>query len=263
MNSVEAEVKDINNLAFTMRTSHSQISVDWVLDINCYNTNRPDANLEFDMKQGLITGKLCVPCDAPGVSSEQFPSNLTTLSKNNTIFDSFGMKHSASLLSTCSISFSGLLDVQKLRSFLDDILFGNGSRVGGGYRQPSVTYVNLLDRSEAVAPNGNGNVTVYSSAPQTVSSLVSSDNVVKAVGHSIDTDEMKIYRIKGVLHVKDEYYLQVLQGVFDVFEVKPSTFLRGSEGDISAGLNRIVVIGRSIDRDVVEKGFLSCLISTT
>ena len=263
MNSVEAEVKTINNLAFTMRTSHSQISVDWVLDINCYNTNRPDANLEFDMKQGLITGKLCVPCDSPGVLSEQFPTNLSTLSKNNTIFDSFGMKHSASLLSTCSISFSGLLDISKLRSFLDDILFGNGSRVGGGYRQPSVTYVNLLDKSEVVAHKSDGNITVYSSAPQTAFSSANSGSVANAAGHSIDTDEMKIYRIKGVLHVKDENYIQVLQGVFDVFEVKPSSFLRGSDGDISAGLNRIVIIGKSIDEGAVEEGFLSCLISST
>ena len=87
--------------------------------------------------------------------------------------------------------------------------------------------------------------------------------MANAGGHSIDTDEMKIYRIKGVLHVKDENYVQVLQGVFDVFEVKPSSFLRGSEGDISAGLNRIVIIGKSIDEGAVEEGFLSCLISST
>ena len=273
MNKIEGEVKRINNLAAIMRTSYSQISTDWVLDINCYSTNMPDANLEFDMKKGLITGKLCVPCDVPGTLSNNMISNNSILinDNNKNVFDSFRIKHSASLLSTFSLSFPGLLDIQKLRSYLDDILFGNGSRVGGGYRQPSITYVNLLDKSEIAEEklkeasgrgNNDGNIMVYSSAPQIISTENISDSQLSSGSgsHSMDTDEMKIFRMKGVLHVKDEIYLQILQGVFDIFEVKPSSFLRCSDGDKSAGLNRIVVIGRNIDRDIIEEGFLSCIV---
>ena len=265
-------MKEINGLATIQRTSYSKISTDLVLDINCYSTNMPDTNLEFDMRQGLITGKLCVPCDdvrAPTVAST---TNVSTLKNNRNVFDSFGSipKHSASLLSTYSFSFSGLIDTHKLTTFLDDILFGNGARVGGGYRQPIVTYVNLLDKDQPILSDterggggGRDDIIVYSSAPQVkpISSPDVSNVPSSSSSHSAVTDEMKIFRMKGVLHANGQEYLQVLQGVFDIFEIKASTFLIGSEGDLSAGLNRVVVIGRNIDSISIEEGFLSCLLS--
>ena len=66
--------------------------------------------------------------------------------------------------------------------------------------------------------------------------------------------------MKGVLYVDGEERLQVLQAVFDLFEIKSSSYVIGSSADQAGDLNRIVVIGRNIDGDEIEEGFLSCLI---
>jgi G3E family GTPase len=262
MDSTQKAVADINTLASTVRTSYSQISTDLVLDINCYSSNTFDSSLESDMRQGLITGKLCVPCEDPRsvASAAQKSQTIKTIISGN---ESQKQKHGASLLSTCSISFSGLLDGRKTSSFLDDILFGNGARVGGGYRQPNLTYVDLLDKPNTVSQStdrSQNEIFVFSSSSMVPSSDSSSRKVGNSAGHGVEgSDDMMIFRIKGVLLISEEEYLQILQGVFDVFEVKPSSFLVGSKEDLSKGLNRIVVIGRNIDKEKIEEGFLSCL----
>jgi G3E family GTPase len=254
MEAIQDEIKSINSIAAVMETSYANISTDWVLDINCYSTNMPDPNLEFDMKQGLITGKMCVPCDPlKGKSESNYHAKKTKNGHENNVLNS--SKHSASSLSTCSISFPGLLEIKKVNSFLDEILFSNGARVGGGYRQPNFSYIDLSKKESPIeqVPLEN-DVVVYTSAPQLIP-------VVNKSNHSnMNENEMKIFRIKGVLHVNSQEYIQLLQAVFDIFEIKDSSFLIGSNDDMSLGLNRIVVIGRNIDKDEIEEGFLSCLL---
>ena len=273
MDAVQEAVKRINSLASLERTTFSKVTTDWVLDINCYDTTTPDSTLEFDMKQGLVTGKLCVPCDNPTASDVKGTDAAAVVNVKNLSgigFQGAQQKHSASLLSTCSLSFPGYLDPKKLSSFLDDLLFGNGARVGGGYRQPNITHVNLLEdnmTSSSTAHSSSNksdeDVFIFSSAPKPVIDNTKNDgNVAKISPHSAvkdDKDDMMVYRIKGILHVHGQERLQILQGVFDVFEVKPSSFSIGGEGDASGGLSRVVVIGRNIDRDEIEDGFLSCL----
>jgi G3E family GTPase len=254
MGAIREEIKSINSIAAVVETSYANISTNWVLDINCYSTNMPDPNLEFDMKQGLITGKMCVPCDPLKRKSESnyHAKKMKNGDENNVLNSS---KHSASSLSTCSISFPGLLDVKKVNSFLDEILFSNGARVGGGYRQPNISYIDL-SKKESPIENfpSKDDVVVYTSAPQLIP-------VVNKSNHSnINDNDMKIFRIKGILHVNSQEYVQLLQAVFDIFEIKSSSFLIGSNEDMSLGLNRIVVIGRNIDKDEIEEGFLSCLL---
>jgi G3E family GTPase len=254
MEAIEQEIKSINSIAAVMHTSYANISTNWVLDINCYSTNMPDPNLEFDMKQGLITGKMCVPCDPlEGKTESNYHAKKIKNGNENNVLNS--SKHSASSLSTCSISFPGLLDIKKVNSFLDEILFSNGARVGGGYRQPNVSYIDLLKKDNPIEQVTSVNdVVVFTSAPQLIP-------IVNKSSHSnIDDNDMKIFRIKGVLHVNSQEYIQLLQAVFDIFEIKPSSFLIGSNDDMSLGLNRIVVIGRNIDKDEIEEGFLSCLL---
>ena len=263
----EVLVTEINGLASIVRTTLSQISTDWVLDINCYSTNMPDSKLEH--LEGMDASRICHPCEVPKTDKlEKRKSREESTGKCSLESPSNTSKHIATQLSSCSFSFPGLLNRSKLNSFLDDILFGNGARVGGGYRQPNITYVSLLDDEKEETTllarkheKDNDEIFVFSSAPRkiTVQDTTASTAVKEAVGHSVDSGKMMIFRVKGVLHVKDEEYLQVLQGVFDIFEVKSSSFLYGSNGDKSVGLNRIIVIGRNIDQDEVEQGFISCL----
>ena len=270
MDENEILVKEINGLASIVRTTLSQISTDWVLDINCYSTNMPDSKLEH--LESMDTSKMCFPCESNNLvpKVDKRKSSEVSIDKGSLESPFKASKHLATKLSSCSFSFPGLLNINKVNSFLDDILFGNGARVGGGYRQPNITYVNLLDdekeETESTVPKGKhekemDEIFVFSSAPRkpTGQDATVSTEMKEKVNHTVDTDKMMIFRVKGVLHVKDEEYLQVLQGVFDIFEVKSSTFVRGSEGDKSGELNRIIVIGRNLDKNEIEQGFISCL----
>lgn len=267
----EVLVKEINSLASVVRTTLSQISTDLVLDIDCYSTNMPDSKLEH--LDSIDTSKMCFPCEIISLvpKFDKRKSGMLSTDGGSLELPLKASNHIATKLSSCSFSFPGLLNINKVNSFLDDILFGNGARVGGGYRQPNITYVSLLDdekvEKESTMLEGKheketDEIFVFSSAPrkQTIEKNITTSVPAKGkINHSMDSDKIMIFRVKGVLHVRDEEYLQVLQGVFDIFEVKSSTFLVGSKGDKSGGLNRVIVIGRNLDKDEIEQGFISCI----
>ena len=48
--------------------------------------------------------------------------------------------------------------------------------------------------------------------------------------------------------------------MFDVFEVRASSYEKGDDGDATKGLNRVVVIGRNLDKAQIEQGFLKCVV---
>lgn len=267
LTAAEGQIKAVNSIAALQHTSFAHIDINWVLDIDCYATHVPDASLEFDMRQGLITGELCVPCVRPTLTSSSSSSSSRkkeiARDTNDAVLGAIVNKHSASSLSTCSISFPGELDLVKVKAFLDDALFGNGARIGGGYRQTSLPTVYLGDsgqqevsRSSSTALSND--VVLFSSAPAPAPPPAPTSR-----GHgSTDSDlnEMRIFRMKGILMAHGQPHLQVLQAVFDVFDITPSSFVKGGEGDATQGLNRIVVIGRNLDKTQVEEGFFRCLI---
>ena len=217
LSTVQTQVQEINNLATVVRTSFAHIDLSWVLDIDCYSTHKPDASLEFDMKQGLITGELCVPCEVPLTMKKGTKSNTTGTHTNTSIRDNapivlaaLANKHSAASLSSCSISFPGELDLVKVSAFLDDILFGNGARIGGGFRYtgnkrtsiPPLPPANTISVTSATTveetTNGNGKV------------ITSSDSTTTNIhGMEENPNDMRIYRVKGILQTQQDNYLQV------------------------------------------------------
>ena len=256
LSTVQTQVQEINNLATVVRTSFAHIDLSWVLDIDCYSTHKPDASLEFDMKQGLITGELCVPCEVPLTMKKGTKSNTTGTHTNTSIRDNapivlaaLANKHSAASLSSCSISFPGELDLVKVSAFLDDILFGNGARIGGGFRYtgnkpstippPVLPTVYLLDNDDSAA-NGNGQsstiatqsneMVFFTSAPKPPANTISvtsattveettngngkvitsSDSTTTNIhGMEENPNDMRIYRVKGILQTQQDNYLQV------------------------------------------------------
>ena len=205
LSMVQTQVQEINNLATVVRTSFAHIDLSWVLDIDCYSTHKPDATLEFDMKQGLITGELCVPCEIPLTMKKGMNSSTGTHTsiRDNApvVLAALANKHSATSLSSCSISFPGELDLIKVSAFLDDILFGNGARIGGGFRYtgnkpssipppPVLPTVYLLDKegkgaagsSETKATasqpsNNNNEIVFFTSAPRPPTTTASTISV--------------------------------------------------------------------------------------
>eukprot|EP00697_Spironema_sp_BW2_P015545 gnl/Spiro4/6438_TR3301_c0_g1_i2.p2 gnl/Spiro4/6438_TR3301_c0_g1~~gnl/Spiro4/6438_TR3301_c0_g1_i2.p2 ORF type:complete len:480 (+),score=134.93 gnl/Spiro4/6438_TR3301_c0_g1_i2:36-1442(+) len=66
-----------------------------------------------------------------------------------------------------------------------------------------------------------------------------------------------VFRIKGLLHVDGDNRRHVVQGVHDVFEVRPA-LPWGLAGSDDAPRSKLVLIGRGIDRDYWLCGFSSC-----
>lgn len=65
-----------------------------------------------------------------------------------------------------------------------------------------------------------------------------------------------VYRMKGALHVRGDASMHVFQAVNELFEIKPGR--RWLEQDDR--LNRVVVIGRNLDRSWLLESFQECLL---
>jgi len=73
-----------------------------------------------------------------------------------------------------------------------------------------------------------------------------------------DSDDMKIFRMKGVVHIDGDQHLHILQGVHDTYEIKPSRIVAGSPEDTSRNNNLITIIGKRIDAEALRQGFIRC-----
>lgn len=78
--------------------------------------------------------------------------------------------------------------------------------------------------------------------------------------HGCATDDsMRIFRMKGVLHIKGESFIHILQAVHDIFDIQPSQVERETGRDVSGGLNHVIIIGRSLDEASISAGLRGCV----
>ena len=150
------------------------------------------------------------------------------LSNSNNVFAAMQSrqqpKHSAQVLSTHSVIFPGFVDLNKLQKLLDAILYGNEGRAD--------------------------EIVVYSSANRGQTTKLKNDT------------SQRIFRMKGILHIKDNPNIHILQAVHDLFDIQPSTFIANSPQDTSNGVNKIILIGRNVNIDDVEEKILACLVES-
>lgn len=64
---------------------------------------------------------------------------------------------------------------------------------------------------------------------------------------------MKIYRIKGLIHVDQSPVLHVLQAVHNLFDIQESEYIRGSADDRTDGQSLVIVIGANLDPVYLEQ----------
>lgn len=188
---IELMIKDFNNLSEIRRTSfQSNVSVDFILDIDGYATNADTVST-----RGIFDEVLCQPCNKVNNDNES--------------------KHIASTLGTEAITFSGYVSIREFEKFIDEILYQNGDIQSGD----STKHHSTLEK---------------------------------------DDQTMRIFRMKGIIHVKNEKNLFIFQGVHDTFEIKPSNIISGSKDDGTKQQNQIIVIGKYINPDILLRGFLAC-----
>lgn len=144
---------------------------------------------------------------------------------NKAIFNQIEAKHSANSLTTFGFDFIGKVDLLLLNRFLDKILYGNKN----------------------------------SKETESISTIHKSYN--DSGGSSSSVYEMKIFRMKGILHVADSLNLYILQSVHDLFDVQESSIIQGASDDTTNGNNRIILIGRNMNREYFEEGFKNCIIN--
>lgn len=135
--------------------------------------------------------------------------------------------HSASSLSSVALVIAGRLSLTAVKSFLDALLYNNGN--------------NAPDHQLALPPPA----------------AAAAGPVRAEQGQG----QGRVFRIKGALHVTGPQctLVHVLQAVHDVFDIQPSTFLCGGEGDTTGGMSRFVFIGRSLDEAALKLGLQGCV----
>jgi len=79
-----------------------------------------------------------------------------------------------------------------------------------------------------------------------------------AVAAGADAALMKVFRMKGVLHVRGDGMLHILQAVHDIFDIQASSHAVGSSQDTTGGVNKVVVIGSHLDSEALDAGLLQC-----
>lgn len=73
------------------------------------------------------------------------------------------------------------------------------------------------------------------------------------------TASQQVYRIKGVFHAEGDDRLHVLQGIHDMFEIKPTSIRIHSEEDTTDDKNRVIAIGKHLDPPRLERGLRACV----
>jgi G3E family GTPase len=129
--------------------------------------------------------------------------------------------HSASVLTTYGFSFPGLMDLHALMTLLDKLLYSFDDEGNGSQQHGSSS----TDSKNDPSPRSYG----------------------------------RIFRMKGVFHIQDEEYLHLMQAVHDVFDIQPSSFRCRGEDDKTSGLNSVILIGKNLDQDFIEREVKKCI----
>ena len=269
MEAVCAAVSVLNPLAQVRVTSHSVTSPDWVLDIQGYTQH----TLQRQVSAGVVVGaagsldqlSVCVPCgplhpidsltsssSSIGVGAVPIPNNALNkqASKTDTVRASDTPMNSSSptdravavtgpeSLSSASFQVAGAMDVTLLKQYLDALLYGNGEVSVSASTGTSNMNISLPSSSSALGVSGN-------------------ETLVDISKRSKVENQMKIFRMKGVvcIHGSDKLYL--LQAVHDIFSLTVSEYSVSDEISVS----KFIVIGRYIDRNSILEGLLRCCVT--
>lgn len=171
----------------------------------------------------------CLPCSS-SVATTSIPKSLfPSLQKNSQLAATASGTHNLSAMSTEYLRISKTFDLRKLSAMLDSLLYNNGD-----------------DVSEQIHDSRSGRTKSY-----TKGAFVESGSI---------SGGMKVYRMKGVIHIAENDVLHVLQAVHNIFDIQPSPYNKNSEQDTTKGDSLIVIIGRNLNKEFLEMKFCECCI---
>ncbi len=223
MATVKDVVQSINSYAQIATSTYSSINLDFVLNTHSYTAAPSDStttSTAFDFLQ-------CIPCE-PDLTVSDNKRRLFTMLESTA---SQG-PHRISDMKTHYLRFHERFQLKKLEVLLDELLYG-----GSNGAETSATHSNN---------NANGTKNALSSPSPTSTSTA-------------QTSKMAIFRMKGIVHTTESDVLYVLQAVHNIFDLQPSMYKVGDEGDLTQGDSVLVVIGRNLDMEYLEGAFRKCL----
>jgi G3E family GTPase len=250
MATIEQAVRQVNSSAEVRHTSYAEISPDWVLDSDSYSLSHMKS-LPM-MKEGTASTTAAKHDDDHAHDhSHSHDHDHSDGGDCSQCVPTAAQPHSASTLSTHSFLIEGRMDLLKLKICLDRLLYSFDEEVETSGTTPSGAIVG--EKRTHGSDHVNGNENTPPPPPTTEGDSNSST--------------CRIYRMKGVFQVAEGadsneqgVALHILQAVHDVFDIQRSDVVPGSPDDKSEGLNKIIVIGKQMDKATLEDEFRQCLV---
>lgn len=139
------------------------------------------------------------------------------------------------MLSSVAFTFHGCFDLVRLKTYLVQLLYDR---------------VTLRSKTHTLAVKGSTSSIVH-------------EKIVGSTDAGIADDE-EIYRIKGLLRIRDQQHLYILQAIHDVFDLQPSDYDIEdlSTAESAEASSSIIVIGHHLNTTALLEGFQSCLHSS-
>ena len=217
---VKEVVQSINSYAQIATSTYSNVNLDFVLNTHSYTTTS-----DTTTSTTAFDFLQCIPCE-PDLTVNDNKRRLFTM------LDSTASQgpHSISDMKTHYLRFKERFQLKKLEVLLDELLYGGSNG------------------AETTANHGVVNKEALTSPTPTPKA--STAKTAKT---------MAIFRMKGIVHTTESNVLYVLQAVHNIFDLQPSVYQVGDEGDLTQGDSVLVIIGRNLDVEVLEAMFRKCL----
>ena len=233
MEEVKSLVEQVNSFAQVQTSTYSKVNLDFVLNTGSYAT---------DDETGFLQ---CLPCTT-GTAVQSMTAKLRALT---VLSAQPASAHLSSEMRTQYLQLAGAFHLKRLEVLLDSVLYSEqtgGPAVGavgvhGAARDASIAVTTAVATGGAMEVEGE--------------SVANTQGV--AAGTS--TSEMRIFRLKGIVHIQGSKQLYVLQAVHNIFELQPSPYTVGSAEDTTSGLSSFVFIGKHLDMQNLETELSKCI----
>jgi hypothetical protein len=205
-------------------STYSKVNLDFVLNTHSYEAS--DTALQASTTTGFLS---CLPCDSTSKPTGDVSnsSQRPALAALGGVVSTAG--HIPTEMRTQYFKIPGDFNLKKLQVVLDVLLY---SGVSAG----TTTHNNKTETADKDSAKGS-----HSTAAE--------------------SRDMRIFRMKGLVHIANEPNLYILQAVHMIFDVQPSECAVGGEQDTTAGHSVFVVIGKFLDVDLIEAELVKCLLT--
>ena len=223
MDDVRQLIAQINSYALMQTSTYSKINLDFVLNTQSYATGSAEAD------KGLAEAAFvsCLPCDTISNSGTAKREVLSALEKQTT--SAPGGTHIPNEMKTQYLKLPGKFNLKKLEATLDGMLYSGLAPVPTNHTQSGTTKAEKTQEHSTAHSNASS------------------------------TGDMRIFRMKGLVHIASEPNLYILQTVHTIFDVQPSDCVIGSTEDVTEDRSVFVVIGKHLDIEAIEALLLQCL----